>query len=102
MEVRGSPNRHQTWRKTSNNKANPEKWNYRYPAAGKGIWLNFLADSEPAFSFFKTAGFNRSRTPALLILAHVLDYYGLQRGPIVAHFPFQTFRSQPLRRLQKS
>jgi hypothetical protein len=29
------------------NKANPENRNRRYLAAGKGIWLNFLLDSEP-------------------------------------------------------
>jgi hypothetical protein len=45
------------------NQANPRNRNRRYLAAGKGISLNFLSDSEPAILFFKTAAFNHSATP---------------------------------------
>jgi len=43
--------------------------------------LNFLPDSDPAISFFKTAGFNRSPTPPALILAYFFSLKRWLSGP---------------------
>jgi hypothetical protein len=56
-ELRGREKGH------SSNWANPENWNCRHLAAGKGISLKFLLDSESVLLFFKTAGFSRQPTP---------------------------------------
>jgi hypothetical protein len=59
-KLRLSPNCHYERRKKDQNRATPEKWNSRYLTTGKGIYLDFVSDSEPAISGFKTAGFNPS------------------------------------------
>jgi hypothetical protein len=58
-----SPNCRQGPRKTGKNGAIPEKTDSSYVAAGKGISLNFVPDSEGAISAFKTAAFDHSAAP---------------------------------------
>jgi len=65
-KLRLSPNCHYSSRKTSKNRATPKNWNSRYLTAGKGIYLDFVSDSELAISGFKTAGFNRLYTSAVI------------------------------------
>src|SRR5580704_13291339 len=67
------------------NEANPKNRNSRYLAAAKGIWLNFLLDSESAILFFKTGWFNRSGPRPLMFLRNIWAVAFWQTDTVQTH-----------------
>jgi hypothetical protein len=56
--------------KRAKNRATPENWNSCYLTAGKEVYLDFVSDRELVVSGFKTPGFNRLYTSAVIPGSH--------------------------------